>query len=88
MIARLLYGTGLRIMKALRLRVKDIDFVRRELLMRDGKGAKDRVTMLAASLVPTLSEPLDWVRKLHRQDLAAGHGEVYLPYALDRLVPA
>lgn len=88
LIARLLYGTGLRIMEGLRLRVKDVDFARGEILVRDGKGAKDRVTMLPASLVPALREHLDRVRELHRQDLAAGHGEVYLPYALDRKYPA
>jgi len=88
LIARLLYGTGLRIMEGLRLRVKDVDFDRCEILVRDGKGAKDRVTMLPASLVPALREHLDRVRELHRQDLAAGHGEVYLPYALDRKYPA
>ena len=88
LIARLLYGTGLRIMEALRLRVKDIDFVRRELLVRDGKGAKDRVTMLPATLAPALREHLGRVRELHRNDLGAGYGEVYLPHALDRKYPA
>ena len=88
LIARLLYGTGLRIMEGLRLRVKDVDFSSNEILVRDGKGAKDRVTMLPASLVPALREHLDRVRELHRQDLAVGHGEVYLPYALDRKYPA
>jgi len=88
LIARLLYGTGLRIMEGLRLRVKDVDFERCEILVRDGKGAKDRVTMLPASLVPALREHLDRVHELHRQDLAVGHGEVHLPYALDRKYPA
>ena len=88
LIARLLYGTGLRIMEGLRLRVKDVDFSRNEILVRDGKGAKDRVTMLPASLVPALREHLERVRELHRQDLAAGLGEVYLPYALERKYPA
>jgi site-specific recombinase XerD len=84
LIARLLYGSGLRIMECLRLRVKDIDFTRHEILVRDGKGAKDRVTMLAETIV----EPLQWhverVRELHAEDLAAGFGSVYLPYSLDR----
>jgi integron integrase len=84
LIARLLYGTGLRIMECLRLRVKDVNFARNEILVRDGKGAKDRVTMLPSSLAPALREHLGRVRELHRQDLAAGHGNVYLPYALDR----
>ena len=87
LVARLLYGTGLRIMECLRLRVKDVVFERGEILVRDGKGAKDRVTMLPASLVPALREQLLRARELHRQDLAAGHGEVYLPFALDRKYP-
>lgn len=88
LIARLLYGTGLRIMEGLRLRVKDVDFDRCEILVRDGKGAKDRVTMLPGSLVPALRDHLGRVHELHRQDLAAGHGEVYLPFALDRKYPS
>jgi integron integrase len=88
LIARLLYGTGLRIMECLRLRAKDVIFERNEILVRDGKGAKDRVTMLPASLVPALREHIERIRELHRQDLAAGHGEVYLPFALDRKYPA
>ena len=88
MIARLLYGTGMRIMEVLRLRVKDVEFERSEILVRDGKGAKDRVTMLPASVAQVLREHLERVRELHRQDLAAGHGDVYLPYALDRKYPA
>ena len=88
LIARLLYGTGLRIMECLRLRIKDVDFERGEILVRDGKGAKDRVTMLPASVIPALREHVERVRELHRQDLAAGHGEVHLPYALDRKYPS
>ncbi|MCM2309660.1 MAG: integron integrase [Sulfuritalea sp.] len=87
LVARLLYGTGLRIMECLRLRVKDVVFECGEILVRDGKGAKDRVTMLPESLVPPLRTHLERVRELHRQDLAAGHGEVYLPFALDRKYP-
>ena len=87
-IARLLYGTGMRIMEGLRLRVKDLNFERNEILIRDGKGAKDRVTMLPGSLIPALREHLERVQKLHQQDLAAGHGDVYLPYALNRKYPA
>ena len=78
----------MRITEGLRLRVKDVDFSRNEILVRDGKGVKDRVTMLPASLVSALREHLERVRELHRQDLAAGLGEVYLPYALERKYPA
>jgi integron integrase len=87
LIARLLYGTGMRIMECLRLRVKDVDFERGEILVRDGKGFKDRVTMLPASVAPALREHMARVRELHGQDLAVGHGEAYLPYALDRKYP-
>jgi integron integrase len=85
--AGLLYGAGLRILECLRLRVKDIDFSRKEILVRDGKGFKDRVTMLPQSLVPALQRHLEQVKTLHEQDVAAGYGEVYLPYALDRKYP-
>ncbi|MEO8164000.1 MAG: integron integrase, partial [Betaproteobacteria bacterium] len=87
LIARLLYGSGLRLMEAVRLRVKDIELERCEILVRDGKGAKDRVTMLPASLVSTLRAHLVLVRDLHAQDLAAGLPGVYLPFALDRKYP-
>ena len=87
LVCRLLYGTGLRIMECLRLRVKDVDFERGEILVRDGKGFKDRVTMLPASLAPVLREHMARVAELHRQDLATGHGEVWLPYALERKYP-
>ena len=87
LIGRLLYGTGMRIMECLRLRVKDVDFERGEILVRDGKGFKDRVTMLPASVAPGLREHVERIRELHRQDLAGGHGEVHLPYALDRKYP-
>jgi integron integrase len=87
LVARLLYGTGLRIMEGLRLRVKDVDFERCEILVRDGKGGKDRVTMLPSSISPALHVHLERVREQHRQDLAEGYGEVYLPFALDRKYP-
>lgn len=87
LIASLLYGAGLRIMECVRLRVKDVDFQRREILVRDGKGFKDRVTMLPAALAAPLKAHLDRVQELHRQDLAMGYGEVYLPYALDKKYP-
>jgi integron integrase len=87
LILRLLYGTGLRILEALRLRVKDVDFARCEILVRDGKGAKDRVTVLPASLSRPLREHLVRVRTLHGDDLAQGCGAVYLPHALARKYP-
>jgi len=74
LMASLLYGAGLRLMECLRLRVKDIDFARKEILVRDGKGFKDRVTMLPAALAEPLLAHLERVRALHRQDLAAGYG--------------
>ncbi|TVT74362.1 MAG: integron integrase [Denitromonas halophila] len=87
LITGLLYGSGLRLMEALRLRVKDMEFSRGELLVRDGKGAKDRVTMLPSRLQPKLNEHLERVRSLHVADLAQGHGRVYLPNALDKKYP-
>jgi integron integrase len=87
LIASLLYGTGMRIMECLRLRVQDVDFKRREILIRDGKGFKDRVTMLPTSVAPTLQTHLDKVKDLHLTDLTQGFGSVYLPYALERKYP-
>ena len=85
--ARLLYGSGLRLMECLRLRVKDIDFELRQITVRDGKGANDRVTMLPQLVVPFLEDHLVHVRALHEQDLAHGYGCVYLPDALERKYP-
>jgi integron integrase len=87
LILRLLYGTGMRIMECLRLRVKDVDFTRREVLVRDGKGAKDRVTVLPVRLALPLREHLARVRALHEADLAAGVAGVSLPFALARKYP-
>jgi integron integrase len=87
LIASLLYGTGMRIMECLRLRVQNIDFQRREILIRDGKGFKDRVTMLPVTLSATLQAHFARVRALHETDLAQGFGSVYLPYALERKYP-
>ncbi len=86
-IAMLLYGSGLRLMEGLRLRVKDIDFTRNEILVRDGKGEKDRVTMLALAVKEPLLRHLDGVRRLHQRDLKAGFGRVQLPHALARKYP-
>ena len=88
LIASLLYGSGLGIMEALRLRVKDVDFAQREILVREGKGFKDRVTMLPLSLVEPLKSHLLKVQALHNEDLNAGHGEVFMPMALDRKYPS
>jgi integron integrase len=87
LIASLLYGSGLRLMEAVRLRVKDVEFTRRELIVRDGKGGKDRVTMLPDRLADPLRDHLARVKQLHDADLAAGYGEVYLPFALERKYP-
>lgn len=87
LILRLLYDTGMRIMECLRLRVKDIEFTRSEIIIREGKGAKDRVTMLPQTLVTPLREHLHRVQLLHQQDLAEGFGETWLPYALARKYP-
>ncbi len=82
LIAQLLYGTGMRLMEALRLRVKDVEFSRREIIVREGKGNKDRVTVLPENLLIPLRAQLEKARALHEKDLAAGLGRVYLPHAL------
>ena len=87
LIAKLLYGSGLRLIECLRLRVKDIDFAQHQIIVRDGKGMKDRVTMLPDTLVEPLREHLQRVKMLHQQDLAEGYGAVYLPAALERKYP-
>ena len=87
LIASLLYGAGLRLMEAVRLRVKDVEFSGRELVVREGKGGKDRVTMLPDRLVEPLRNHLVSVKRIHEADLEAGHGEVYLPFALERKYP-
>jgi integron integrase len=84
LIASLLYGAGMRLMEALRLRVKDVDFRRREIVVREGKGFKDRVTMLPNVVAAPLKAHLERVKALHERDLVAGNGDVYLPYALAR----
>jgi integron integrase len=87
LMARLLYGSGLRLMECLRLRVKDLDFGYKELTVVDGKGAKDRRTLLPGSLLQPLQAQLVTVRALHQADLHAGFGAVYLPGALARKYP-
>ena len=87
LMARLIYGAGLRLLECLRLRVKDIDFDRKEVLVRDGKGAKDRVTMLPSRLVAPLREHLKHARSLFDADRSAKRPGVYLPHALERKYP-
>jgi len=84
---KLIYGSGLRAMECLRLRVKDLDFDRKQIIIRQGKGGKDRVTVLPPSLIAPLQEQLKAGRILHKKDLANGHGEVHLPHALARKYP-
>jgi integron integrase len=85
--AQLLYGAGLRVMECIRLRVKDIEFNLHQLIIRDGKGLKDRITMLPATLVEPLHDHLARVRQGHQEDLDNGYGQVFLPYALARKFP-
>src|SRR5205807_8275137 len=87
LIAGLLYGSGLRLMESLRLRVKDIDFTYGQVTVRDGKGEKDRITMLPTRLKEPLTRHLQKIKLIHQEDLAAGYGEVFLPYALARKYP-
>jgi len=87
LIARLLYGTGMRKMECLRLRIQDMDFSYRQITVRSGKGEKDRVTLMPDCLTDSLQEHLARVRRLHRMDIDEGYGEVYLPYALERKYP-
>lgn len=87
MMATLLYGSGLRLMECLRLRVKDLDFAYHQIAVRDGKGHKDRVTMLPLNVQGPLQRHLDAVKQFHTEDLQAGGGHVYLPYALERKYP-
>jgi integron integrase len=87
LMASLLYGSGLRLMECLRLRAKDIDFGYKQVLVRDGKGEKDRVTVLPEATAEPLKHHLERVRRIHEQDLKEGYGNVYLPYALDRKYP-
>ena len=87
LMVRLLYGTGLRLMECVRLRVKDVLFEENQIVVREGKGFKDRVTMLPLSVKADMEVHLRRVRLLHEGDLKAGGGEVFLPYALDRKYP-
>jgi integron integrase len=87
LMASLLYGAGLRLRECLKLRVKDIDFGYRQIVVRDGKGAKDRVTLLPVAVLEPLKGHLRYAKDLHQRDLAAGYGDVELPNALARKYP-
>ena len=87
LMASLLYGAGLRLMECVRLRVKDMDFEYAQIMVRDGKGEKDRVTMLPAALAKPVNEHLQKAKAVHEQDLRDGFGDVYLPHALARKYP-
>ncbi len=87
LMAGLLYGSGLRLIECLRLRVKDIDFALNLIFVREGKGSKDRITMLPQNLKVPLFEHLTEVKSRHKTDLNEGFGNVYLPYALARKYP-
>ena len=88
LVASLLYGSGMRLLEALRLRIADVDFGRRELMIRRAKGGKDRRTMLPLALVSPLLLQIEEARRVHRRDVSAGFGEVWLPDALARKYPA
>jgi integron integrase len=87
LLVKLIYGSGLRLMECLRLRVKDVDFGNNHLLVRDAKGMKDRITVLPDNLKPLLQEHLERVHLLHEKDVVEGYGRVHLPYALERKYP-
>jgi len=86
-MASLLYGSGLRVMECVRLRIKDIDYKFKQITVRDGKGKKDRITLLPESLIEPLKEAIEHANNIHKFDLSEGFGEVYLPYALARKYP-
>ena len=88
LVVSILYGSGLRLMEGLRLRIKDIDFNYRQILVRSGKGNKDRVSVLPEIVIDSLRHHLERVKSLHKQDLVQGLGRVEMPYALDRKYPS
>jgi len=87
LMAGLLYGSGLRLMECLRLRIKDIDFDYKQIQVRDGKGSKDRITTMPQSIISALKTHLERVKHIHKNDLQEGYGGVYLPFALQRKYP-
>ena len=88
LLGSLLYGTGMRSIECLRLRVKDIDFEYKQITIRNGKGAVDRRTMLPTTVIELLKQQLVYAKRIHQVDLNAGYGAVYLPYALERKYPS
>ena len=87
LMVELMYWTGMRILECCRVRVKDVDFERRQIIVREGKGDKDRAVPLPERLIEQLRTQVEWVQRLHEQDLAEGHGRVLLPYALKEKFP-
>jgi integron integrase len=87
LMASLMYGAGLRLMECLRLRIHDVDCPASQIIVRDGKGFKDRLTLLPEAVKPSLETHLAAVKAIHERDLAAGYGRVQMPYALDRKYP-
>jgi len=87
LIVKILYGSGLRIMETVRLRLQDIDYSMKQICVRSGKGEKDRITTFPESIIPLLENHLAKVKTVHEQDLDKGYGAVYLPYALARKYP-
>jgi len=88
LMVQIMYGSGLRLMECLRLRIKDIDFGNRSLIVYDGKGGDDRFTMLPESIIAPLQEHLEQVRVIHQKDLAKGFGSVYMPFGLEKKYPS
>ena len=88
LMAKMMYGCGLRVLECLRLRVKDIDFCLNQIVVRDGKGKKDRITVLPEGIKSDIEKHLQYVHRTHQEDLRRGFGRVYLPYALNRKYPA
>jgi integron integrase len=87
LITQIMYGSGTRVMETLRLRVKDLDFANRQIIVRDGKGEKDRSTLFPELIIPAVEAHLFLVKGMHEKDLAEGYGSVYMPYALERKYP-
>lgn len=87
LIANLLYGTGMRLMECVRLRVQDIDLANQQIIVRNGKGNKDRITLLPQRLIEPIQLQILYVKQIHQRDLQRGYGEVYLPFALQKKYP-